>query len=233
MKNKLISEIYKKRLQQLAGMLKENGQFNNVNEPIMTHNQFRDYSKPSEDDEQGFNTPNELSIVIEELKKQYKVHFSNKSNDTYILYVSKTPLHYLSLSQSGQELVINEYDQMNGNVEKFRDSINPDDLEWGKLFDFFQDFLSNNSNIQEDNDKKTNIENYHYDVLPNNIKSLVQKGLVTYRGLNMERPGWKIRINKKEYIISDETFDELNAIKKIRFHAPFRTEIPGEEIWKD
>lgn len=81
--------------------------------------------------------------------------------------------------------------------------------------------------------QENNNENINYDVLPDNILDLVKKGMVTYRGQGFGGIGWKIRINKKEYNISDETFDQLRAINKIPFNAPYRTEVHGEEVWRD
>ncbi len=69
--------------------------------------------------------------------------------------------------------------------------------------------------------------------LPINLQDLVNAGKVTYRGLGMDTDidGVKIRIDGKEYIISREKYDELGGLKKIKFHAPYRTDTPGEEIW--
>lgn len=58
--------------------------------------------------------------------------------------------------------------------------------------------------------------------LPINTPELVAAGLVTYRGLGMGKEGTKIKINGKEYVISDADFNTLGGITKMRFVAPFR-----------
>jgi hypothetical protein len=71
MKNKnLLSEIH--RMKELAGIITESSAFNDAGEPMMTHNQFRDYSEPSEDDEDNGYDNDEIDIsreFINEMKK--------------------------------------------------------------------------------------------------------------------------------------------------------------------
>ena len=66
-----------------------------------------------------------------------------------------------------------------------------------------------------------------------NLQKLVDQGKVTYRGLGMGKlyddfydlageGGTRIKVNGKEYYITDTDFQELGGIKKIRFGAPFR-----------
>lgn len=64
------------------------------------------------------------------------------------------------------------------------------------------------------------------DSLPKNIQQLVDDGKVTYRGGEF---GTLIRVKKVEYLITSEKFRELGWIKKIKFHAPFRTENDNNE----
>lgn len=58
--------------------------------------------------------------------------------------------------------------------------------------------------------------------LPNDIQNEVNKNTVTYRGLGFGKEGVKIKVKGKEYIISDDKFNELGGIDKIKFSAPFR-----------
>lgn len=62
--------------------------------------------------------------------------------------------------------------------------------------------------------------------LPEGIQSLVDSGIVTYRGCGMGKysGNYKIKINKKEYIITSELFNSLGSNKKMKFNAPFRKE---------
>ena len=65
-----INEV--KRMQQLAGLTTESSAFNDAGEPMMTHNQFRDYSEPSENDEDDGYDNDEIDIsreFINEMKK--------------------------------------------------------------------------------------------------------------------------------------------------------------------
>ncbi len=67
-----------------------------------------------------------------------------------------------------------------------------------------------------------------------NLQKKVDEGKVTYRGLGMGKladdfskasggkSGNKIKVDGKEYYITDEDFNLLGGIKKIRFSAPFR-----------
>mgnify|MGYP000973968177 FL=1 len=73
---------------------------------------------------------------------------------------------------------------------------------------------------------KTNVKGKTFNDLPDNIQDLVNAGKVTYRGTGMEEDsplGTFIKVNGQEYLISDEQFEELGGIKKIRFSAPYRT----------
>jgi hypothetical protein len=70
MKKQILSEQFK-RMQKLAGIITESSAFNDAGEPMMTHNQFRDYSEPSEDDDDKYNN-DEINIskeFINEMKK--------------------------------------------------------------------------------------------------------------------------------------------------------------------
>ena len=59
--------------------------------------------------------------------------------------------------------------------------------------------------------------------LPENIQELVDKRKVTYRGTGMSGPaGTLIKVNGKEYLISDEDYNALGGLSKIRFSAPYR-----------
>lgn len=70
MKKQILSEEFK-RMQKLAGIITE-AAFNSDGEPLMTHNQYRDYNEPSEEDQDleydsdYFNLPKEF---IKEMKK--------------------------------------------------------------------------------------------------------------------------------------------------------------------
>jgi len=72
MKQQLSEEF--KRMQKLAGIIKE-AAFNDAGEPMMTHNQFRDYSEPSDEEFDDYPYPNdndEINIsreFINEMKK--------------------------------------------------------------------------------------------------------------------------------------------------------------------
>jgi len=92
----------------------------------------------------------------------------------------------------------------------------------GRLEDFIGE-----SNINEKKIEVTKIS----DIL--NLQKLVDQGKVTYRGLGMGKlyddfydlageGGTRIKVNGKEYYITDTDFQELGGIKKIRFGAPFR-----------
>ena len=72
------------------------------------------------------------------------------------------------------------------------------------------------------------------DKIPN-IQNLVNQKKVTYRGLGMGKlynnfydiageGGTRIKVNGKEYYITDTDFEKLGGHKKIRFAAPFRRE---------
>jgi hypothetical protein len=66
----MISEEFK-RMQKLAGIIKE-AAFNDDGEPLMTHNQYRDYNEPSDDEYDNDNTNNDFDIkrsFITEMKK--------------------------------------------------------------------------------------------------------------------------------------------------------------------
>jgi len=70
MKKQILSEEFR-RMQKLAGIITESSAFNDADEPMMTHNQFRDYSEPSEDDDDRYNN-DEINIskeFINEMKK--------------------------------------------------------------------------------------------------------------------------------------------------------------------
>jgi len=69
MKKQILSEEFR-RMQKLAGIITE-AAFNSDGEPLMTHNQYRDYSEPSEDEEYS-NSNDEIDIsreFINEMKK--------------------------------------------------------------------------------------------------------------------------------------------------------------------
>lgn len=60
------------------------------------------------------------------------------------------------------------------------------------------------------------------DDFPTDTQKEVNSGKVTYRGLGFGKEGVKIKVHGKEYVISNEKFEELGGIKKIKFNAPFR-----------
>jgi len=86
-----------KRMQKLAGIITESSAFNDAGEPMMTHNQFRDYSEPSEDDDDRYNN-DEINIskeFINEMKKNNifvetfdsKEYFIRcKENEDFMIY---------------------------------------------------------------------------------------------------------------------------------------------------
>ena len=69
MKKQILSEEFR-RMQKLAGIITE-AAFNSDGEPLMTHNQYRDYNEPSEDEEYG-DSNDRMDIsreFINEMKK--------------------------------------------------------------------------------------------------------------------------------------------------------------------
>ena len=61
-------------MQKLAGIIKE-AAFNDGGEPMMTHNQFRDYSEPSDEEFDDYPYPNdndEINISREFINKMKK-----------------------------------------------------------------------------------------------------------------------------------------------------------------
>jgi len=69
MKKQILSEEFR-RMQKLAGIITE-AAFNKDGEPLMTHNQYRDYNEPSEDEDYD-NSNEEIDIArefINEMKK--------------------------------------------------------------------------------------------------------------------------------------------------------------------
>jgi len=88
-------------------------------------------------------------------------------------------------------------------------------------------FLIGESTINERKMEVTKISD-----IPN-LQKLVDQGKVTYRGLGMGKlygdfynlageGGTRIKVNGKEYYITDTDFEKLGGIKKIKFAAPFR-----------
>jgi len=66
-----------------------------------------------------------------------------------------------------------------------------------------------------------------------NLKSMVDKGMVSYRGLGIGKlyndfydlagqGGVRIKVGKTEYFMTDSDFKKLGGISKIRFAAPAR-----------
>ena len=71
MKQQPLNEQFR-RMQKLAGIITESPAFNDAGEPMMTHNQFRDHSEPSENDEDNGYDNDEIDIsreFITEMKK--------------------------------------------------------------------------------------------------------------------------------------------------------------------
>ena len=70
MSKQILSEEFR-RMQKLAGIITESPAFNDDGEPLMTHNQYRDYNEPSEDDEDDrYNDEIDISKeFINEMKK--------------------------------------------------------------------------------------------------------------------------------------------------------------------
>ena len=69
MKKQILSEEFR-RMQKLAGIITE-AAFNSDGEPLMTHNQYRDYNEPSEDEEYS-DSDDRMDIrrdFINEMKK--------------------------------------------------------------------------------------------------------------------------------------------------------------------
>jgi hypothetical protein len=65
---------------------------------------------------------------------------------------------------------------------------------------------------------------YTKEELPKDIQSLIERGMVTYRGCGMGKNAGntRIKVNKKEYMIDSDLFRELGGHQKMRFSAPFR-----------
>jgi len=71
MAKQILSEEFR-RMQKLAGIITESPAFNDDGEPLMAHNQYRDYNEPSEDDEDNEYSNDEIDIskeFINEMKK--------------------------------------------------------------------------------------------------------------------------------------------------------------------
>ncbi len=67
-----------------------------------------------------------------------------------------------------------------------------------------------------------------------NLEEKIKSGMVTYRGLGFGESGKKIKVEGKEYLISDEEFNKISRDKDgklmIRFSAPSRKYAKGGRI---
>ena len=68
MKKQILSEEFR-RMQKLAGIITE-AAFNSDGEPLMTHNQYRDYNEPSEDED--YNDSNDRMDISREFINEMK-----------------------------------------------------------------------------------------------------------------------------------------------------------------
>ena len=68
MKKQILSEEFR-RMQKLAGIITE-AAFNSDGEPLMTHNQYRDYNEPSEDED--YNDSNDRIDISREFINEMK-----------------------------------------------------------------------------------------------------------------------------------------------------------------
>jgi hypothetical protein len=97
MKKQILSEEFR-RMQKLAGIITE-AAFNSDGEPLMTHNQYRDYNEPSEDED--FDNSNDdfdmKNSFLKELKgnnifvetfdgKEYFIRCNNERSYEFMIY---------------------------------------------------------------------------------------------------------------------------------------------------
>ena len=89
MKKQILSEEFR-RMQKLAGIITE-AAFNSDGEPSMTHNQYRDYNEPSEDED--FDNSNDGQFPA----KSDDVNNSNTNNVFLIIFIFIFLIVYLFL----------------------------------------------------------------------------------------------------------------------------------------
>jgi len=140
MAKQILSEEFR-RMQKLAGIITESSAFNDAGEPMMTHNQFRDYSEPSEDDDDIFvetfdsqeyfircreNEDFMIYFIDDETIEIYDTKKNNGQKQEFgyqdaIDYVLKNKEHLLTFDESvrerNQEFKIDAQDRKNNRAE--------------------------------------------------------------------------------------------------------------------
>ena len=161
MKKQSLSEECK-RMQKLAGIITESGSsaFNDAGEPMMTHQQYRDYSEPSEEDysEEDYDDDHKQNITnefIQEMKKnnifvetfngdEYFVRC--KGNEDFMIYFINNDTIEIYDTSTNQKKEFN-----------FEDAVDYTLSNKDKLYSFEESIKSRNRESEiDDQDKKNN-----------------------------------------------------------------------------
>jgi len=96
MKKQLNEEISRIK-DMMKKLMNEGGPFSDAGEPMMTHNQYRDYSEPSEPDDDDYDRPddtNPVNWLRGELKKN-NIFLENYGSDEYMISCEKVRCDFM------------------------------------------------------------------------------------------------------------------------------------------
>ena len=155
MKKQILSEEFR-RMQKLAGIITE-AAFNSDGEPLMTHNQYRDYNEPSEDED--YNDSNDRIDISREFINEMK------KNDIFVEtfngqeYFIRCKEHEDFMIYFPDDETIEIYDTKKGEqTQEFRyqDAVDYVLLNKGHLLTFDESVKERNREIDIDSQDRQN-----------------------------------------------------------------------------
>ena len=123
--------------------LNEGDAFNDAGEPMMTHNQFRDYSEPSEpeyDDRNDYEEEQTGKGIVKEIEKHFNTILETYDGEEYLFLTKNIPNHDIN-----GDLML--YVQ-NNNISAYAlgkefPATNVEELDINELIQFFEPYRQN------------------------------------------------------------------------------------------
>ena len=159
MKKQILSEEFK-RMQKLAGIIIESP-FNKDGEPLMTHNQYRDYNEPS-DDEYDNNNINDNDFNIErsfitEMKKNGIFVETFNNNEYFIRCNNERSYEFMIYFLNDEEIEIYGPEDGDKNLFGYQDAIDYTLENKDKFYTYEESIKSRNKEFEIDaQDRKNN-----------------------------------------------------------------------------
>ena len=156
MKKQILSEEFR-RMQKLAGIITE-AAFNSDGEPLMTHNQYRDYNEPSEDEEYS-DSDDRMDIrrdFINEMKKNDIFVETFGGQEYFIRCNNERSYDFLIYFLNDEEIEIHGPEYGDKNLFGYQDAIDYTLENKDKFYTYDESVKSRNNEMDIDSQDRQN-----------------------------------------------------------------------------